>query len=62
MVVLAQGKESEVPVGYSVPIGSGIVGSVAATGEFLNIEDVYQDARFSTVLDRQIGYRTRSML
>ena len=40
----------------------GLSGTVAQTGEILNIPDCYTDARFSTATDLQTGYRTRSML
>jgi adenylate cyclase len=45
-----------------VPIGQGIAGRVAATGETINIPDAYADARFSQEVDRRTGYRTRSIL
>jgi signal transduction histidine kinase len=44
------------------PIGKGLSGFVAETGESLNIEDAYADARFNPEFDRQSGYKTRSML
>jgi hypothetical protein len=58
MVVEAQGYEQEIPVGYSIPIGVGIVGDVARTRIHENIPDVYKDPRFSIELDMQLGYRT----
>ena len=45
-----------------VPAGSGIAGWVAQHGEFLNIPDAYEDARFSQANDVKTGYRTRSIL
>ncbi len=45
-----------------VPIGQGIAGSVAASGESVNIPDAYTDARFNQEVDRRTGYRTRSIL
>ncbi|HVR44622.1 MAG TPA: GAF domain-containing SpoIIE family protein phosphatase [Thermoanaerobaculia bacterium] len=42
--------------------GHGIAGSVAKTGEIVNVEDAYLDPRFSPRFDRATGYRTRSML
>src|SRR6185295_10010764 len=45
-----------------VPIGQGIAGSVAASGETINIEDAYADERFNQEVDRRTGYRTRSIL
>jgi serine/threonine-protein kinase len=45
-----------------VPIGSGISGTVAATGEIINIPDAYADPRFNPEVDRRTGYKTRNML
>jgi HD-GYP domain-containing protein (c-di-GMP phosphodiesterase class II) len=45
-----------------VPLGSGIVGAVAATGESINIPDAYQDPRFNRSVDAATGYRTVSTL
>jgi len=46
----------------SLPIGSGIAGSVAADGKAVNLPDAYDDPRFNPDHDRETGYRTRSML
>ncbi len=45
-----------------IPIGVGIAGYVAETGETLNIPDAYEDPRFNQEFDRRTGYRTRSIL
>jgi adenylate cyclase len=45
-----------------VPLGAGIVGHVAKTGETVNIPDAYQDPRFNPDVDRRTGYHTRSIL
>lgn len=45
-----------------VPLDKGIAGTVVATGKALNISDAYRDARFNPEVDRQTGYRTRSVL
>jgi HD-GYP domain-containing protein (c-di-GMP phosphodiesterase class II) len=45
-----------------VPLGKGIVGNVASSGLTLNIQDAYQDTRFTHDIDRLTGYRTRSIL
>ncbi len=45
-----------------LPIGKGISGYVAATGEPINIPDAYQDDRFDPATDKKTGYRTRSIL
>ena len=44
------------------PVGIGIAGTVAATGETINIPDAYADPRFNPEPDRTSGYRTRSLL
>jgi HD-GYP domain-containing protein (c-di-GMP phosphodiesterase class II) len=43
-------------------VGVGIAGTVAATGETINIEDAYDDPRFNPEPDRRSGYRTKSLL
>ncbi len=45
-----------------VPFGKGIAGHVASSGLTLNIQDAYQDQRFTHDIDRLTGYRTRSIL
>jgi signal transduction histidine kinase/CRP-like cAMP-binding protein len=45
-----------------LPIGKGISGHVAKTGEIINIPDAYADARFNPDVDKATGYRTRNML
>ncbi len=45
-----------------IPLGKGIAGAVAITGQMLNIKDVYKDQRFNPDVDKKTGYRTRSML
>lgn len=45
-----------------LPVGKGISGFVAETGDTINIEDAYQDDRFDPATDAKTGYRTRSIL
>jgi len=45
-----------------IPADQGIAGSVFMKGEPENIPDVYEDERFNQDVDKQTGYRTRSML
>lgn len=45
-----------------VPIGKGIAGHVAATGEAINLADAYADERFNREVDQATGYRTRALL
>ncbi len=56
---VAEGEAANV---IRVPLGRGIVGYVASTGEPLNIRDAYRDARFNQDVDRRTGYRTRTIL
>ncbi|KAK7196455.1 cAMP specific phosphodiesterase [Novymonas esmeraldas] len=44
------------------PCGHGIAGTVAESGVGENITDAYADARFNSTVDRQLGYRTQSIL
>jgi Nif-specific regulatory protein len=43
-------------------IGQGIAGTVASTGQPLNLPSAEGDRRFFKDIDRQTGYRTRSVL
>ena len=45
-----------------LPIGRGIAGNVAQTGEVVNLADAYDDPRFDQSFDKKSGYRTRSLL
>ena len=45
-----------------VPIGSGLSGYVAKTGEKINIKDASQDERFYSKADQNSGFKTRSYL
>ncbi len=44
------------------PMGRGIAGYVAKTGEIVNISDVYNDPRFNQDVDKKTGYTTKSLL
>lgn len=46
----------------TIPIGTGIAGFVAQTGETVNISDVYADERFNREVDKATGYRTKTIL
>jgi sigma-B regulation protein RsbU (phosphoserine phosphatase) len=50
------------PGGLTLRSGEGIVGSVAAGGEALILDDPYTDPRFDRRVDRITGFRTRSLL
>ncbi|MSP62850.1 MAG: GAF domain-containing sensor histidine kinase [Myxococcales bacterium] len=43
-------------------MGEGIAGSVALSGQTLNIADAYSDERFQMEIDQRTGFRTRSIL
>ncbi len=45
-----------------IPLGEGIAGWVAVSGEPLLVPDVRQEKRFSNKLDEQIGFQTRSIV
>lgn len=45
-----------------LPLGKGIAGHVAQTGEIVNIPDAYADSRFNPEVDKRTGYRTRNIL
>ncbi len=45
-----------------LPIGKGLAGYVAQTGETVNITDAYKDPRFNPEIDRKSGYHTRNVL
>jgi phosphoserine phosphatase RsbU/P len=57
--LIAQGLEKQE---IRLPLGKGIAGHVAKTGEIVNIPDAYADARFNPEVDKRTGYRTRNIL
>lgn len=48
--------------GLRLPLGVGIAGHVAHTGETVNLPNAYADPRFNPDIDRLSGFVTRSML
>jgi len=44
------------------PVGRGIAGTVAQTGETINIPDAYADPRFNPEPDRLSGYHTKTLI
>jgi putative ABC transport system ATP-binding protein len=50
------------PLEIRLPIGVGIAGRVAATGELMNISDAQRHGDFNPEFDRRTGYHTRSVL
>jgi signal transduction histidine kinase len=57
---LAQGLEKKKEIRFKAHLG--IAGHVATTGELLNIPEAYDDPRFNQAVDRQTGYRTKTIL
>ena len=57
--LVAQGLEQRE---IRLPMGKGIAGAVAESGEEVNLTDAYADARFDREFDLRFGYRTRSLL
>jgi signal transduction histidine kinase len=45
-----------------IPLDAGIAGNVVSTGKTLLLGDAYDDVRFNPDIDRQSGFRTRSMI
>ena len=46
----------------TLAMGQGVLGVVAATGKTLRVNDVTQDSRFDSSVDRKSGFITRSLL
>lgn len=44
------------------PAHMGLAGYVSLNGEIVNIKDAYNDPRFNKEIDKQTGYRTKSVL
>ena len=45
-----------------LPVGKGLAGYVAKTGEVVNITDAYKDPRFNPEIDKKSGYKTHNVL
>jgi len=45
-----------------LPLGRGIAGHVAQSGEVVNIPDAYADPRFDSETDKRTGFRTHNIL
>ncbi|KAK8891910.1 hypothetical protein M9Y10_029132 [Tritrichomonas musculus] len=45
-----------------LPIGRGIVGHTATTGNIVNITDAYSDPRFDKQVDLKTGFKTKTIL
>lgn len=51
-----------VSVDISMPVGVGLAGQAAATGETINVPDAYADPRFNPEVDSRTGFRTQNAL
>ena len=45
-----------------IPISAGLAGECARTRRIINVTDAYADSRFNRAVDKQTGFRTRSIL
>lgn len=54
--------DGEKSLDIRVPLNAGIAGRVAASGQALNVPDVYAEPLFNRAIDQQTGYRTRTLL
>lgn len=52
----------EAPLDIRLPVGAGIAGRVAITGQALNVADAQQHPDFNPDVDRRTGFTTRSLL
>jgi GAF domain-containing protein len=59
---VALGESADRARKFRVPVGQGIAGWVAATGQPVAIADASQDARFAVNIARSIGYIPKSVL
>lgn len=58
----AVGPKTELVRGWRLPMGSGLVGTVASSGESLNVADVLHDGRHFEAVDEETGLPLRSIL
>jgi len=58
----ASGEGSTEVIGLRMPLGQGVVGWVAETGEPIIVPDVSTDTRFFPDVDAQSGFTTKSIL
>jgi signal transduction histidine kinase len=56
--LVAQGVED---FEISLPIGAGVAGAVASTGEVLDIPDAYSDPRFESRFDQKLQFHTKDL-
>jgi signal transduction histidine kinase len=61
-ILWSKTQKGDAKIEIRLPVGSGIAGTVAATGETINIIDAYADPRFNPKVDQSSGYHTTSIL
>ncbi len=61
-LLLKVAKDLEEGTEIRIPLGTGIAGAVAQSGQTINIPDAYADERFNPAVDKRTGFRTRSIL
>lgn len=59
---VAQGERATSLVGQRLPLGQGLAGFVAATGQSIAVADVQKDPRWGRHVAEAVGYQPRSML
>lgn len=60
--VVAHGAVADQLLDYRIPLGEGITGWVAKSGEATIVTEVRSDVRFSAAVDQQFDFQTRSMI
>jgi sigma-B regulation protein RsbU (phosphoserine phosphatase) len=60
--MVAHGVGGEAAREIRIPMTTGLAGQSATTRQIINVPDAYADARFNQAVDRQTGFRTRSIL
>lgn len=59
---IATGPAANAVIGFRLPVGQGIAGLVAATGQPMAVSNVQQDPRHASHISRDIGYTPRNIL
>jgi GAF domain-containing protein len=59
---VALGERAAQLVGQRIPLGQGVAGWVAATGQAIAVADVQQDPRWAQDVGRAVGYAPKTML
>lgn len=59
---VAQGERATSLVGQRLPLGQGLAGFVAATGQSIAVADVQKDPRWAGHVAQAVGYSPKSML